>query len=350
MRLLHVGIFQDHELGGDIVFQAGFLANGVQHQEFEYRSTAKQIGIAAMNEELVRTARDFDVVFVGKGEIISPSALEKIRKSGIHVAIYYGDIRSVPDSWLTENLHHCDTFFMSSGGATLRQYYESGRPAQAAYYLNPANPELAIKYQSLPRSISNPLFTGTPHKIAGKDRMDVYKYLCHRKDIDIVGSPKMYFPSHILRRLYMYFRPVEYIRGKEYIERIIAAKFGIGVSAFQNVSKYSSDRLSHYLTFGKLYLAYRFLNCESLFEDGHHLVFYNDIEDLARKIEHFLHNQDEAESIGQQGQERMLSQYNSANMVRMMLDIMTTGKSTMFPWVEIISWSSVVNSCHFKFS
>ncbi len=129
---------------------------------------------------------------------------------------------------------------------------------------------------------------------------------------------------------------MEYLRGRAYIERIIRSRFGIGVSAFQNVKYYTSDRLSHYLAFGKLYLAYRFPGCDALFQDGVHLVYYDGVEDLGRKIDYFLANPQLAERIGAQGQEKMLGDYNAANLVRMMLDIVFRGSSTMFPWVECL--------------
>ena len=122
-----------------------------------------------------------------------------------------------------------------------------------------------------------------------------------------------------------------------YIIKIIRSRFGIGVSAYQNVKYYTSDRLTHYLTFGKLYLAYRFPGCDDIFKDGTEIVYYDDIDDLELKINYFMNDKDHSENIGRNGQKKILNEYNAKNMVRMMLEIINTGHSTRFPWVVTYS-------------
>src|SRR5439155_22446979 len=126
------------------------------------------------------------------------------------------------------------------------------------------------------------------HGFAERERREVYRYLCQRGDVQIVGAPHQYFAWGALRRLYARINPPEYLRGVPYIERIIRARFGIGVSSFQRVRYYSSDRLAHYLTFGKLYLAYRFPRCEDLFRDRHDVIYYDNVDALGAYIEFFL--------------------------------------------------------------
>lgn len=335
MNVLHVGIFQDHCLGGDIVFKAGLIDNGVRHLEFDYRTLAAQIGIDRMNHELVRQAEGQDLVFIGKGELLYPSTLAEVRRRGSLVALWYGDLRPQPEPWLMENLKHCDAFFMSSAGDTLRWYFEQGGPGKAAFYINPSCPALVEQFSGIPRSVDPPLFTGTTHSSYGDERRAVYEYLCRRGDIQIIGSPRRVIKNRLLRRLYLKLRPVRYLRDRPYIESIVRSRFGIGVSAFQNVKYYTSDRLTHYLSFGKLYLAYRFPGCEDLFEGGKHLVYYGSVAELEEQIEFFLKDRDSAEEIGRRGQEKMLREYNAGNVVGMMLDIIDAGRSTRFPWVEV---------------
>ena len=95
--------------------------------------------------------------------------------------------------------------------------------------------------------------------------------------------------------------------------------------------------MSHYLAFGTPYLACRFPGCEDLFTDCKHAVFFDSIEDLDHKIEFYTSHPDEAEAIGKAGQDLMLNTYNTRAMVSMMLDVLKTGKSSAFPWVEVIA-------------
>ncbi len=84
-------------------------------------------------------------------------------------------------------------------------------------------------------------------------------------------------------------------------------------------------------------MAYRFPGCEDLFQDGVHLVYYDDVKDLGEKIYFYKNNQEMAEKIGAKGQEKILTEYNAKNMVKMMMEILLNGDSSMFPWIEILS-------------
>lgn len=336
-NVLHAGILKDHCLGGDIIFKTGFLENSIEHHEFDYRNIAKKIGIDGMNDRLIDEARGHDLVFIGKGELIKPSSLKKIRESGGLVSIWYGDMRPRPEPWLVKKIRECDALFMSSAGETLKEYFEIGKPNIAAFYLNPSRPDIVEEHSDILRSVDPPVYTAKVNPFMGEERERVYEYLCKRGDIQIIGSPNRYIKYPLLRKLYLKMKPVEFIRGRGYIEKITRSRFGIGVSSFQNVKYYASDRLTHYLNFGKLFLAYRFPSCEDLFQNGVHLVYYDDVKDLGEKIDFYKDNQDLAEKIGARGQEKILTEYNAKNMVKMMMEILLNGDSSMFPWIEILS-------------
>jgi hypothetical protein len=335
MKILHVGMFGSHPLGSDMVLKTGFLKNSSVYQEFNYREVARRSSLETMNRELAETARGFDLVFIGKGELVKPDTLAAIRKSGACVALCYVDLRPGPEPYLMENLKECDVFFMTSAGETLKSYFQQGKPGRAAFFFNPANPDLLPEYTEVPRSTEPPLFTGRVYGFMCEERWRVYRYLCGRRDIQIIGSPDFYLRNATLRRIYARFKPAQKISGRQYIEKIIKSRFGIGVSAFQDVKYYTSNRLAHYLTFGKLYLTYRFPGCEDFFRDAAEIVYYRDVKELGLKIEFYLKNQDLAEEVGRAGRKKMLAEYNAEKMVKMMLEIVTSGRSTIYPWVEV---------------
>ena len=215
MQVLHVGIFKDHCLGGDIIFETGFLENKISHQRFDYRAIATKLGVEAMNRELMKQAGRHDLVFIGKGEIIHSSTLAKLRKAGSIVSIWYGDIRPEPEPWLIENLRECDAFFMSSSGEVLESYFKKGKPGQASFFLNPSNPNLINQYCQIPQSVDPPLFSGTLYEFGSKERQQVYEYLVKRRDIQIIGSPKKTIRNSLLKKIYFHLKPIEYLRGSE---------------------------------------------------------------------------------------------------------------------------------------
>lgn len=336
-KVLHAGIFEDHCLGGDIVFRKGFQANGWEHESFEYRRISAEQGQAAMNRRLGERAASSDLLFIGKGESIRSRTLRDIRNSGCKVAVWYGDARLEPEPWLVDNLHECDAFFMSSAGDQLRRYFEAGRPAAAAFFFNPSDPDLVDQFNDIPVSVDQPLFTGTTYGFMGPERTAVMRYIARRWDIQLLGTSR-YFGRHaVLRRLSDMLFPPRYVRGRDYIEKIIRCRFGIGVSSFQDIKYYTSDRLTHFLTFGKLYLAYYFPGCEALFDPGQELDCYRGIRELQQKIRFYRQNPELAATIGRRGQEKICRDYNATRMIRMMLDVIETGTSRQYPWVEICS-------------
>jgi spore maturation protein CgeB len=338
MKILHAGIFQDHVLGGDIIFEKGFLQNGCAVERFDFRTIAKQKGVDQMYSALLDSLDGKDILFVGKGEVFNQKVFSEVKKRGVKIALWYGDIRPKPEEWLISLLKHVDFFFMSSGGEKLREYYLAGSPKIAAYYFNPSDPDLATRFQNMQRCTANVVMTGTPYGFANRERVETVKYLRKRDDVCFYGGiEKIIYQNRnvfidILKR---FIRPSRWVRGDEYIRAIKSACIGIGVSAFQDISKYSSDRLAHYLTFGTFYLTWEFPEIEKLFEIGKEIVCFNNITSLDEKIRYYLSNPDKREEIAIAGQKRILDNYNAKNITAMFLDIIQNGRSDRFEWVEV---------------
>ncbi|WP_196607047.1 hypothetical protein [Pectinatus frisingensis] len=92
MKILYLGIFDDHELGGDIVLRKGFLQNNCEVESLDYRKLFSINNIDVAISKILLIARGKDLVFVGKGELITPILLKKLKKIGISTALWYGDI------------------------------------------------------------------------------------------------------------------------------------------------------------------------------------------------------------------------------------------------------------------
>ncbi|MCC6483667.1 MAG: glycosyltransferase [Armatimonadetes bacterium] len=292
-----------------------------------------------MNRALLEHGGDADLVFIGKGNFIRPETLRALRGKGAQVAVWYGDIRPEPEPWLVELLGEVDVFFMTSGGEMLRRHKEMSGCGRAAYFFNPTDPELPVKYSYLPRGTQNVVWTGTMHDVAQTERRQTLEYLQTRADVAFYGfeRPRSAL-ARLARRVQRKIRPKgpPLVRGEAYITAIKSAKIGVGVSALQNVTRYSSDRISHYLTFGTFYLAWRFPEAERLFEPGTELVTFDSVGELHRKIEYFLANPQEREAIAWAAQKRALEQYNTRAVTKMMLDILQKGRSGVFEWEEVL--------------
>ena len=104
MNVLQVGIFEDHALGGDLVFEGGLKANPCDVTRFDHRALARAHGVVKMNARLVDAARGMDLVFVGKEDGLARATLAAVRRVG-----------AAPQG---------RRFFMSSAGEVLRAHFE----------------------------------------------------------------------------------------------------------------------------------------------------------------------------------------------------------------------------------
>lgn len=337
MKVLHVGIFNDHELGGDIIFEKGLRQNGCDVERFDYRSVLASHGKDRLQQLLVDCAANKDLVFIGKGEALDRRTLAQVRRRGVLTVLWYGDIRPQPEPWLIDLLGEVDCFFMSSGDWELRRHFEQGRPGCAAYYFPPVDPELPGKFGYLPRGTLSIVFTGTAHHYADMVRQETINYLKRRGDVRFFGGAQFQnsllgVATKIVHRLR---RKSLVVRGEAYVAAIKSGRIGVGVNAIQGVPRYTSDRLSHYLTFGTFYLASHFPEIEKLFEYGSELVWFRDVPDLNQKLAFYLNESSEREEIAARGQRRVLESFNTRAIVGMMLDIAKTGSSQRFEWVEV---------------
>jgi len=338
MKALHAGIFDDHDLGGDLIFKKGLERNGCAVEKFDYRAIAARKGRASMERSFAEAARGKDLVFIGKGEGLSRSTLAEVRRSGATVLLWYGDTRPEPEPWLLDLLSEVDCYFMSSGGWELERYFEHGKPGRAAYYFPPVDPDLVENHAHLPSNTQDVIFTGRAYSITGPERREIIAYLRRRGDVRMYGGAE-FGPGIVGKGTRLVQRlagKTSYVRGEAYVAAIKSARIGIGVNAFEGVPRYTSDRLSHFLTFGTFFLPKYFPELERLFVDNEELAWYRDVADLEGKISYYLQNESEREAIAATGQAKALRDLNCTEMVAMMLDVARSGQSDRYPWVEVL--------------
>lgn len=338
LKVVQPGMFTDHELGGDFIFNKGLLLNNCEVEKFDYQIVSQKFGHEEMEKQLIELCKGKDLIFIGKGRPFKPEMLEKIKHGGTKVLLWYGDIRE-PEKWLLDLLELTDAFFMSSGKDILENYFKKGKPKIASFYFNPSDPDLVLKYNYDLIKNKEITFTGRFSKVTQKTRKKVISYLKKRNDVIFYGGlDKSLFInilSKIKKRLVGSYLNMNEVRGKEYIDVIKSSKIGVGVNAFDNIPYYTSDRLTHYLMFGTFFITSHFPYIEELFTDKE-IAWYKTIEELDEKINYYLKNDEERESIAINGQKKILEYYNTKNMTEMMLEVTFSGTSNKFPWVQVL--------------
>ncbi len=341
MNILHYGIFNDHQLGGDIILAKGFTQNGHVVIPFDFKTHYKKLGVEKSEDQLLEQARKVDLVFIGKGEKLSVETLKKIKQSGVHTALWYGDIRIPVPEWMKQLLPNIDHFFMTSAGETLKNYHIQGMANYSSYFLNPSDSDLPTQNPSSSSKEKEIIFTGSAYGFAGSERLETINYLKTRNDVTFFGGADNTVVKNNnsvlqkIKREIARLNPNRKVRGEQYIKAIQSAKIGIGLNAFHNIDKYTSDRLTHYGTFGTFFLTHYFPGLYQLFENDE-VISFNSIETLKIELHKYLHEESLRESIARKFQSRILNEYNTKKMTYMMLEIMATNQSTQYPWIEIL--------------
>lgn len=321
MRVLYLGIFNDHPLNGDTLFLKGLLQNQCEVTPINYRPLIRDLGHQRFFHYLRAEVVGHDLVFIGKGLYLSKDMLAMIRRQGIPVMLWYGDIRPRPEPWLLELLPEVDAFFMSSRGAVLQHYFTQGKPSLASYYFNPVDADLAVENPPLDRKHAVS-FTARFSRIASAERKSVISALKQRGDVSFFGSADRSLAYNVGIRLLKRVMPVSLpeVSGDAYIEVIRRTGIGVGVNALPNVPGYCSDRVSNYLNFGTCFLTAWFPQLEQLFVPNEELLCFRNISEMNQLLNTYTSCPEQRDQIGLAGQRRALQDYSTQKIVKMMLD------------------------------
>jgi spore maturation protein CgeB len=337
MKILHIGIFNEHFFGGDGILKKGFELNGHEVDTLDNRSINQEFGQEELQKIVIDRSKNYDLLFMGKSELILGETLEKVKQNNIPIAIWYGDIRPTPEKWLIEQLQHTDFFFMTSGGKMLKHYHSLGKQKLSAYMFNPSDPDILKQFQKPTKKKYDVLFTGSFYNFADDERFEVVKALCKRKDSLIIGSAQKLCdrnPFWKLRDRLWKVHGQKYIRGERYTNFIRKANIGIGVSAKNDIQYYTSDRFTHFISLGTFFLPKYFPGIEELFDPKTELDSFKNIDEMNSKLDYYLQNSEEREERAKRAHEKILNEYCTQNIAKMLLEYINTSNSTQFPWCD----------------
>lgn len=99
-----------------------------------------------------------------------------------------------------------------------------------------------------------------------------------------------------------------------------SSKIAINCSHF-NYQRYSSDRMLRILGSGTFCLSHHYSGIEQDYIPGKHLDTFNSIEDLIKKINYYLENEEERNKIAKTGNELVLNRNTFTHMVKNILEL-----------------------------
>lgn len=320
MRVLYVGNFNEKYNGARYYdsnrkLANGFIRNGHQVYQYSDRDVARssswfesrKFGILPANTRLLETAKSFgpDLIVVGHSDVIKSITFKQIKRSLPHVKIA---VRNVDAIWHQDNVDRimkrvdvADAIFITTAGEKLKQF---ARKNNVVSFF----PNIVDKSVDSFRAFENDnpehrLFYGMGNATKGSERYIVANRLLDhfpKGSLDIRGT-----------------RDKEPLFGLQYQSAINNARMGLNLSQGEGPDDplYSSDRMSHYTGNGLLTLIHRRTGFDQLYKDDE-LAFYDDFDDLIKKIEYFNLHDDEAREIAERGWNRTYEMFNEQKVAK----------------------------------
>lgn len=323
MRILYVGNFNEKSNGSKFYdsnrkLANGFVRNGHQVYQFSDRDIARgatwfasrKFGIIPANIRLLETAKNFqpDLLVIGHSEQIFTRTLEKIRKALPNIKIA---LRNVDGLWHQGNVARImtrvdvvDAIFITTAGDQLKQFARKNNVV--SFY-----PNIVDKSIDSLCSFNNPspkyqLFYGMGHAHPGTERFQVANRILDtfpKEMVDIRGingTPTLF--------------------GFKYQQRLYESRMGLNLSQEEGDLLYSSDRMSHYTGNGMLTLIHRRAGFERFYKEDE-LAFYDDFDDLMKKIVYFNDHDDEAREIAENGWRRSHEIFNEQLVAKYIVEV-----------------------------
>jgi hypothetical protein len=105
------------------------------------------------------------------------------------------------------------------------------------------------------------------------------------------------------------------------------SSLALSISHF-DYSHYYSDRLLRELACGACVLSHRFQHCEEEFEDGVHIVYWDNIEDLVAKTNYYMSHPEKARAIGNAAAEYVAKKHNWVRFTEKLRRMIAVSKLT----------------------
>lgn len=338
MRVLFVATFHENMNGRMFYGTTRKLANGLTRNDcnvFAFndreiiRNSApfkvKPIGRKIANRRLLETVENFkpDVVFLHHADTVEHGTLEEIRRRPERPRI---GLINVDPLFIEKNLQNInrygdliDAIFVTTAGDALSQF---ARPATRVSFM--PNP-LDISIESH-RAFENP----APEH----DLFYATRYTRFARRIEFCMELKQRLPE--VRFDFRGFDGKPSVFGWRYGAALNQCRMGLNLDKETGWHLYSSARMAQYTGNGLLTFVDRSSNFDGIYGDGE-LAFYGDLDELAARVRHYKHNDDEARAVAERGWAKSHAIFNSTLIARFLLDVtLDRGLTADYAWPTTI--------------
>jgi len=267
-------------------------------------------------EQAVHYRPDIVVITFAKG--LDRSSIELLRQN-VPDAIYVGHD---DDPWpkrikgKIETAKCFDIMLATNDGQWLQDYRDAGVPL-CAYLPSCCDPDVDRRYEVGDEWKTDLLWIGVLEHKADPScgfRKDLILRLAERENCQLYGCCGR-------RR----------IGGFDTLYAISGARTALSMNAYDGIRLGHSDRLIRFLAGGPLVLARRFPDCELLYRDKEHLIYFDSMDEFFELSDWYLKNEDERKRIADAGMKHAQDQFNCTRIAGYLMEIIEQG-AYVAPW------------------
>lgn len=288
MKILLVGVF-NVENSTNVFLSKAFKKAGNEVVEFDYRYLASQIGPDAMNSGLAYEVikEKPDLVFICKGDQLAVSTIKNITERTKTFYFYMDPIFTTAPHFI--KLAQACTY-ASCTGLGVAKYFVTGGVEKTFHIFEGVDPEYYYPVEEDPYFKANVSFIGS----RTAERMD-YLYNLGAKHL-----PRVYgegFGSNV--------------QGEVFRKICSSSKIMLSINSQNDISAYFSDRIFLYSACKAFVFQKYTPELEDYFENGKHLIWFHDINELVALADEYLvdSKEEERRQIAENGYKHVLENY-----------------------------------------
>jgi len=284
----------------------------------DYRANLKKHNgdIMKTTYELVNEAlfQDPELVLICGGQTIHPAVLMAIDQinPNIKKAVWYVDNRRQIEQWFAQLSSICNASFWSTGFPDMvsQVLCLNQRPCE---FLPIVPDDTMFKPMPDIEKDIDVLFVGTPHS---NERVFLLQMLADTLPDDV--NFQIYGNGEWPETLKKYTNPGVF--NKDFAKLLNRAKIVINQNIINDVPLYFSDRYFYPMASKTVGLNFAVPNLSDMFQDGKHMVFWTNPQDVADKVKELLANDKKRNYIAEQGYKLYKEKYTLQNILRQLLD------------------------------
>ena len=314
LKLLYIGTFTGYWVSDKYRLNGFKKIFNVKH--YDYR----EIGDINTNSiEMFKCVMKFipDIIFINKGEKIHQLLIKRIRSflPNVKIFLFNGDQRGDIQQDVVRLGLNCDAILINNFHKEQWDKYKSLGIKKIYEYHTATDISIYKPMKHIDKKYDI-VFAGGHYINAfplSAMRFELIRELSKEFKVAIAGSKNWKVVSNAIC-----------VGGKyneEFVEFISSGKIILGISAYDKINHYTSNRTWNSLATGIPYLCHRYKGCELFFTDMENIVYFDNIRHCIENVKTILDNYSKYSVIGMNGRKLVANEHTYYHRALQLQDI-----------------------------